>query len=162
MFWADPELRAQAIFMYQQLSDKTTERQIVASANAKTNPTVTLTSNGNGHFTARGMINGSHVDFLVDTGATIVFISREEARHVGINLRKLSYDHTALTAAGKTKFAKVYLDEVSVGSIRVRNVEAAIAESDEVAHNLLGMTFLSRIKGFEFSGGRLIMRDWTR
>ncbi|PCI83963.1 MAG: TIGR02281 family clan AA aspartic protease [Hyphomicrobiales bacterium] len=159
VFWADPELRAIAINMYQQLSDKTSERQILASADAKANPTVTLNSNGAGHFTARGMINGSHVDFLVDTGATIVFISREEARHVGIDLRKLNYDHTALTAAGKTKFARVFLDEVSVGNIKVRNVEAAVAQSDEVTNNLLGMTFLSRIKGFEFSGDRLIMRN---
>lgn len=159
LFWADPELRGKAIGMYQQLSDKTAERQVVASANAKANPKVTLSSNNNGHFTARGMINGSHVDFLVDTGATIVFISREEARHVGIDLRKLNYDHTALTAAGKTKFAKVELDEVSIGNIKVRNVEAAVAESDEVSHNLLGMTFLSRIKSFEMTGGRLIMRN---
>lgn len=159
LFWADPELRTKAVNMFQQLSDKTTERQILASADAKANPTVTLTSNSAGHFTARGMINGSHVDFLVDTGATIVFIGREEARHVGINLNKLSYDHTALTAAGKTKFARVFLDEVSIGNIKVRNVEAAVAESGEVVNNLLGMTFLSRIKGFEFTGGRLIMRN---
>lgn len=159
MFWADPELRAKAVNMYQQFSDKTTERQIVATTNAKANPIVTLTSDGRGHFTARGMINGSHVDFLVDTGASMVFISREEARHVGIDLRKLDYDQIAMTAAGKTKFAKVNLDEVKVGNIKVRNVEAAVAESDEVIHNLLGMTFLSRIKGFEISGGRLIMRD---
>lgn len=159
LFWADPELRAKAVNMYQQLSDKTKERQVLASADAKANPRVVLTSNRNGHFTARGMINGSHVDFLVDTGATIVFISREEARHVGIDLRKLVYDRTALTAAGKTKFAMVKLDEVSVGNIKIRNVEAAVAESDEVTHNLLGMTFLSRIKGFEFSGGKLIMRN---
>ena len=159
LFWADPELRSQAINMYQQLSDKTSERQVLASADAKANPTLTITSNRAGHFTARGMINGSHVEFLVDTGASIVFISREEARHVGIDLRKLKYDHTAITAAGKTKFARVTLDEVSVGRIIVYNVEAAIAESDQVANNLLGMTFLSRIKGFEFSGRRLIMRN---
>ncbi|MGL1921735.1 MAG: TIGR02281 family clan AA aspartic protease [Hyphomicrobiales bacterium] len=159
LFWADPELRAKAINMYQDLSDKTAKRQVTSSANAKANPKVTLTSNNSGHFTARGMINGSHVDFLVDTGATIVFISREEARRVGIDLRKLNYAYTALTAAGKTKFAKVNLDEVSIGQIRIRNVEAAVAESDQVAHNLLGMTFLSRIKGFEFTGGRLIMRN---
>ena len=159
VFWADPELRAKAINMYQQLSDKTSERQILASADAQANPSVTLSSNGAGHFTARGMINGSHVDFLVDTGASIVFISREEARHVGIDLRKLNYDHTAITAASKTKFARVFLDEVSVGNVKVRNVEAAVAQSDNVTNNLLGMTFLSRIKGFEFSGDRLIMRN---
>lgn len=158
-FWADPELRAVAVNMYEQLNDKTKERQVIASADAKANPTVTLTSNRNGHFTARGMINGSHVDFLVDTGATIVFISREEARHVGIDLRTLIYDRTAITAVGKTKFATVNLDEISIGSITVRNVEAAVAESDEVTNNLLGMTFLRRIKGFEISGNRLIMRD---
>lgn len=159
MFWANPELRAKAVGMYEQLSQKTQERQIIANANAKANPRVVLTSNNGGHFTARGLINGSHVDFLVDTGATIVFISREEARHVGIDLRKLNYNQTAMTAAGKTKFARVNLDKVSIGNIVVRNVEAAIAESDEVTHNLLGMTFLSRIKGFEFTGGRLIMRN---
>lgn len=159
VFWADPELRAKAVNMYHQFNDKSAERKTAEAADAKANPRVVLTSNRNGHFTARGMINGTHVDFLVDTGATIVFISREEARRVGIKLQNLVYNQTALTAAGNTQFAKVRLDEVSVGNIRVRNVDAAVAESDDVANNLLGMTFLSRIKGFEFSGGRLIMRD---
>lgn len=164
MFWANPKMQDKSIEIFQKLTTPRNDDHLATSLARKTtariaNPTVTLTASRNGHFTARGMINGSHVDFLVDTGATIVFIGQEEARHVGIDLNKLNYNNTALTASGKTKFAKVVLDEVTIGDIRVRNVEAAIAQSANVTHNLLGMTFLSRIKGFEFTGGKLIMRD---
>ncbi|MCJ8322740.1 MAG: TIGR02281 family clan AA aspartic protease [Rhizobiales bacterium] len=169
LFWASPEMQTKSIEIFQKLttpkdannmvSSKPTNKTKVNVASRQANPEVVLTADRNGHFTARGMINGSHVDFLVDTGATIVFISQEEARRVGFDLNKLDYSYVALTASGKTNFAKVFLDDVSIGGITVRNVEAAIAKSDDVTHNLLGMTFLSRIKGFEISGGRLIMRD---
>lgn len=169
LFWASPSMQNKSLEIFQKLTTpKETTNIVRNSPQTKTkveltsrqvDPEVVLTADRNGHFTARGMINGSHVDFLVDTGATIVFISQEEARRVGIDPNKLDYNRVALTASGKTNFAKVYLDNVSIGGISVNDVEAAIAQSDDVTHNLLGMTFLSRIKGFEFSGGRLIMRD---
>ncbi len=123
------------------------------------NPKIVLTADRSGHFTARVLVNGTHIEFLVDTGASIVFLSRDDARRIGFNINKLVYNREALTASGTTKFAPVKLDSISIGGIVVRDVEAAIASSDQVSSNLLGMTFLKRIKGFEFSGNRLTMRN---
>lgn len=156
MAWADPEIRLKITTFYESV---VSEDDNVQTTSIGENPTVTLTANRSGHFSARAMINGSEIDFLVDTGATIIFIGREDARRVGIDLKKLVYNNTAQTASGKIKFARVKLKEVRVGNIIVRNVEAAIAQTDQVAVNLLGMTFLSRIKSFEFKGNRLVLRD---
>lgn len=141
-------------------SDKTQVNQVASKSKVRNlNPTVTLTADRSGHFTARGRMNGRHVDFLVDTGASLVFISRKVARRIGIDLRKLRYDQMAQTAAGKIKFAYVTIKEIRIGSIRVRNIKTAVSFSENISNNLLGMSFLSQIKSFEFKGSRLILRD---
>lgn len=160
--WVNPDVRQEIVRVYENAVERKESQAVISQATSRRkqlNPTVTLIGNNNGQFIARGMINGSSVDFLVDTGATLVFISREEARRVGVKLSNLNYDREALTASGKTKFATVHLKEISVGGIELRNVETAISSADNISHNLLGMTFLKRIKGFEFNGNRLTLKN---
>lgn len=112
-----------------------------------------------GHFWAEGMVDGHHVRFLVDTGATVVVLSREDARRVGVDLDSLSYNQPMMTANGETYAAGVTLDEIHVGNVRVRDVQAAVPQDDMLATSLLGMSFLGRLSRYEATRSTLILRQ---
>ncbi|MFZ5931675.1 MAG: TIGR02281 family clan AA aspartic protease [Pseudomonadota bacterium] len=130
-------------------------------------PTVTKTPNGTvylraiegGHFLADAAVNGTHVRFLVDTGASIVGLSAFDAQRLGFDLKKLNFDMTVSTANGNTKAARVTLKELSIGSISRKNVQALVARDGELEQSLLGMSFLNSIGSFEMGDGVLILRD---
>lgn len=119
--------------------------------------THTLFADGDGHFTARATINGTAVDLLVDTGATLVALTEADARRLG--LTPDSYPHRVATAGGEAAAAVVRLKDVAIGPVRVRDVEAMVLEGDALPHSLLGMSFLSRLRGYQADGGRLVLRD---
>ncbi len=121
--------------------------------------TVYLRSVEGGHFLADAAINGTHVRFLVDTGASFVGLSAFDAQRLGINLKKLKFDKTMSTANGQSKVALVTLDELSIGSISRKNVQAVVAQDGALWHSLLGMSFLNSIGSFEMGDGVLILRD---
>jgi len=104
-------------------------------------------------------VNGTHVRFLVDTGASVVGLSAFDAQRLGFDLKKLNFDMTVSTANGNTKAARVTLKEFSIGSIRRKNVQALVARDGELEQSLLGMTFLNSIGSFEMGNGVLILRD---
>ncbi len=112
-----------------------------------------------GHFLADAAINGTHVRFLVDTGASIVSLSAFDAQRLGFNQKKLKFDRTVNTANGEAKVALVTLDELSIGSISRKNVQAVVAQDGALSHSLLGMSFLNSISSFEIGDGVLILRD---
>lgn len=112
-----------------------------------------------GHFWAEGMVDGRHVRFLVDTGATVVVLSRDDARRVGLDLDSLSYNQAMMTANGQTFAAGVTLDEIKIGNVRVRNVQAAIPRDDMLPASLLGMSFLGRLSRYEATQSTLILRQ---
>lgn len=112
-----------------------------------------------GHFWAEGMVEGHHVRFLVDTGATVVVLSRDDARRVGVELDALSYNQPMMTANGQTYAAGVTLDEIKVGNVRVRNVQAAVPREDVLPTSLLGMSFLGRLSRYEATQSTLILRQ---
>ena len=159
ILWVNESSREAITVFAQNLISQNSQTQTSSTGKNKRNAIVTLTADSRGHFTAQALVNGTHVSFLVDTGASIIFISRDEARRIGIDLNKIKYTNRAQTAGGTIKFAKVTLREISVGNIKIRNVDAAISQNNEISQNLLGMSFLKRIKGFEFKGSRLILRD---
>jgi aspartyl protease family protein len=106
--------------------------------------TVTLTSDGRGHFISLGAINGASVRFLVDTGATMVSMDVEAARRAGINYlageRGLSS-----TANGVAPVYKVKLDSVRLGDITLNNVDGVVHANSSLPVVLLGMSFLGRL-----------------
>ncbi len=120
--------------------------------------TVALAANANGHFSAHPSINGTRVTMLVDTGASVVVLSEEDASRVGV--RPLPADFTARmsTANGVTLGAPVMLREVRLGDIVVRDVKAVVLQRGRLQGSLLGMTFLSRLSGFEIARDRLVLR----
>ena len=73
-------------------------------------------------------INGRSVDAMVDTGASIVALSWDDAERAGLYIRDSDYTQRVNTANGLARIAPVMLDRVSIGDITVRNVPAAVSE----------------------------------
>jgi aspartyl protease family protein len=119
---------------------------------------VALTADGTGHFSATPSVNGTRVAMLVDTGASVVVLSEEDAGRAG--LRPLPADFTArmTTANGTTFGAPVVLREVRLGDIVLRDVKAVVLPRDRLNGSLLGMSFLSRLSGFEIVKDRLLLK----
>lgn len=120
---------------------------------------VTLNANTYGHFNAQAEINGQQVEFMTDTGATYVALSYETAVKLGIASPNLRFTGRSTTANGVARVASVVLDAVRIGEITIRNVQAVIAEPGRMSQNLLGMSFIGRLSGFELSGTKLVMTE---
>ena len=120
---------------------------------------VELRADRSGHFAANLEINGRPVEALVDTGATIVMLTYEDAQRAGVFLRDRDFTMQMQTANGIAKAAPVTLERVSIGSITVRNVQAGVGEPGLLRTNLLGMSFLKRLNKFEIRSGTLVLQD---
>lgn len=112
---------------------------------------------GDGHYWAEGVVNGKAVRFLVDTGATAVSLTVDDARRLGLDTGKLSYDYDVLTAQGKARAAAVRLASVSVAGARVADVDALVIEKG-LETSLLGMSYLGRLSKWEASPTALVLR----
>jgi len=105
---------------------------------------VTLTADTRGHFTADGQINGRPVQFVVDTGATLVALPAGEARRLGIDFQK-GQRAGVRTANGSATGYLVKLDTIGVGSVMLYGIDAIVIEGSGLATPLLGMSFLNRM-----------------
>lgn len=119
--------------------------------------TVRLQANEGGHFVSQFQLNSRPVTGVVDTGASMIALNQSEARRLGINPAPHEFVYTVNTANGETKAARAIIREVRIGSIRVRDVQAMILEDDALNIVLIGMTFLNRLRNFEFSDGTLVL-----
>jgi aspartyl protease family protein len=97
-----------------------------------------------GHFTAAGAINGRAVQFMVDTGATVVAISQAEAERIGLAWRDAPRTVTQ-TANGAVPVHRVSLNAVRLGEVEVNNVEAIVMPA-QMPYALLGNSFLGRFQ----------------
>lgn len=120
---------------------------------------VELRADAQGHYNSDIEINGRRVHAMVDTGATIVAMSYEDAERAGIFLSPANFTHRVNTANGIARVAPVTLDRVRLGSIEVRDVRAAVAEQGRLNGTLLGMSFLGRLSRLEMREGVLILQD---
>ena len=117
-----------------------------------------LRADPRGHYVAEFNLNSRRVTGVVDTGATMIAMNMSVARQAGITVRPNEFVYKVNTANGTVKAARVVVDEVRLGSIRVRNVEAMVLEDDAINIVLIGMSFLNRLRNFEFSNGTLEMK----
>ncbi len=103
-----------------------------------------LTGDSRGHFMTTAVVNGASMQFLVDTGATSVTISGDDARRA--NVKYSSADRRMIqTANGVVVGYSVKFDSVRVGEITLNNVDGMVMEGNSLGHHgLLGMSFLSR------------------
>lgn len=109
-----------------------------------------------GHFYLTARVNGEPVDFVVDTGATDVVLTKADARRVGIEPEALTFTGTAMTANGPVRTARATVDRISVGEIEDQNIEVWINEG-AMDRSLLGMAYLRRFSRIEIADDTLIL-----
>ncbi len=111
-----------------------------------------------GHFGANVTVDGTSLSMLVDTGASTVVLRQGDAKRLGIDTTTLRYSVPVQTANGLAYAAPVRLRNLTIGPIVVPQVEALVAQTGTLKESLLGMTFLSRLRSYEFSGDFLTLR----
>lgn len=121
--------------------------------------TVRVRRRPDGHFMARVEVNGSPVTMLVDTGASTVVLRPADAERAGIELERLTYSVPVQTANGTAYAAPVRLRSITIGGIEMRDVETLVSKPGNLKESLLGMTFLKRLRSYEFSGDFLTLRS---
>ncbi len=109
-----------------------------------------------GHYYLTAQVNGAPVDFVVDTGATAIVLTKGDAEAAGIDTSNLAYVGRAMTANGMVRTAPVTLDSLTVGPLRDTRVRATVNEG-EMDRSLLGMEYLQRFSSVEITGGRMIL-----
>ena len=109
-----------------------------------------------GHYYARAEVNGAEIRFLVDSGASIVALSRADAMRAGIAVNDGEFTDTAQTAGGTVQMKPVTLDRVSIGPVVAERVRAAVLPGEGIS--LLGQSFLTRIREVEISNGEMRLR----
>lgn len=112
-----------------------------------------------GHFQTEGRIDGQRIGFMVDTGASVVALNEKSAARFGFRPSRSDYNATVSTANGTIKAARTRLAMVELGGIVVRDVDAMVLPDEALSENLLGLSFLSKLKRFEYSGGRLVLEQ---
>jgi aspartyl protease family protein len=108
-----------------------------------------------GHFRANVEIDGRTIPMLVDTGASYVALSAEDADRLGVTPRPSDFTMTMYTANGRAKAAPVRLHAVHVDTLSVYDVDAVVAQPGAMNGSLLGMSFLRRLTRFEAQSDRL-------
>ena len=106
--------------------------------------TVNLAQDVSGHFIAEGMVNGAHIRFMVDTGATLVAIPITEAARLGIDYQKGRPGYSILADGRRIASWRVMLDSVTLGDVTLLNVEGSVSQGSGMP--LLGMSFLNRME----------------
>ena len=112
-----------------------------------------------GHFQTDGRIDGQRVAFMVDTGASLVILRETDAANAGMRPMPRDYTATVSTANGKIKAAPAKIGRIEVGGITVYDVPALVLPDDVLSQNLLGVSFLSRLKRYEYAAGRLVLEQ---
>lgn len=120
--------------------------------------TVTLSGDRNGHFRVSATIDGRSLPMLVDTGATMVALTYEDAAAAGFRPFPSDFTRAVSTANGSVAVAPVRIRELRIGQLTMRDVEAVVMPSGRLGTSLLGMSFLRRLGGFEIADNRLTLR----
>ena len=109
-----------------------------------------------GHYYMTVQVNGADIRFLVDTGASDIYLSRQDAQRAGLDPANLAFIGSAMTANGPVRTAPVRLDSIRLGGIEDRGLRAFVNEG-EMRESLLGMTYLQRFASVEIRQGALIL-----
>ena len=107
-----------------------------------------------GHFYLDAQVNGAQVHFLIDTGASMVALTPDDAQRAGIALP--SERAVAQGASGAVEIVPVTIDRIAAGPLEARDVPGAVAR--ELPISLLGQSFLSRVGNVQISGDRMVLR----
>lgn len=140
--------------------------QTVAAAVQPTEPrqpassrSLTVDSDRLGHFRVDARIDGQSIDFLVDTGASVIALRETDAARARIFPSASDYNAAISTANGKIKAARATLNRVEIGGITVYDVQAVVLPDEALAQSLLGVSFLSKLRRYEVANGRLVLEQ---
>jgi aspartyl protease family protein len=119
----------------------------------------TIAKDPRGHFSTDGRVDGRRLAFMVDTGASVIALRASSAAQIGIRPSRSDYNAPVSTANGIVKAARARLMNVDIGGLEVRDVDAMVLPDEVLSENLLGLSYLSRLRRFEFAGGRLVLEQ---
>jgi aspartyl protease family protein len=120
---------------------------------------ISLLSDPRGHFQTEGRIEGQRIEFMVDTGASMIALNETSAARFGLRPSPGDYNATVTTANGTIKAARTRLAMVDVGGIIVRDVDAMVLPDEALSENLLGLSFLSKLRRYEYANGKMVLEQ---
>ena len=112
-----------------------------------------------GHFATEGRIDGQRIAFMLDTGASVIALNESSAARFGLRPARGDYKATVTTANGTIRAAPTRLAMVDIGGLVVRDVDAMVLPDEALSENLLGLSFLSKLKRFEYANGRMVLEQ---
>lgn len=118
---------------------------------------ILVVKDASGHFTLEAGVNGTSIRFLLDTGASAVVLTYQDAIRAGFSAQTLSFAIPVQTANGRALVAPVRIDDLTVANIRLNGVRAFVARDGALVSSLFGMSALDRLSGWRIEGDRLIM-----
>ncbi len=153
-----------------QIADRMTSTPALASATSRKpmpsnenepsgGRSITIPPDRRGHFQTEGRIEGQRIGFMVDTGASLIALNESSAARFGLRPSRGDYNATVSTANGTVKAARTRLAMVEIGGLTVRDVDAMVLPDEALSENLLGLSFLSRLKRFEYANGKLVLEQ---
>ncbi len=110
-----------------------------------------------GHFHLTVTINDRPIEFLVDTGASDIVLTRNDAARVGFDPNRLDYWGMANTANGTVRLATIRLETVRLGEFIDKNIRASVNKAP-MEKSLLGMRYLSKFRAIEISNDQMILK----
>jgi len=156
--------------MMAQMADKMTPAPAAATTAARKAPSVetvaqagvrsfSIPRDARGHFATEGRIDGQRIAFMVDTGASVIALNESSAARFGLRPARGDYKATVTTANGTIKAAAARLAMVDIGGLVVRDVDAMVLPDEALSENLLGLSFLSKLKRFEYANGKMVLEQ---
>ena len=153
-----------------QVADKMTPAAASATAAPRQQPStetvaqasgrsLSIPRDARGHFRTDGRIDGQRVDFMVDTGASMVALNEKSAARFGLRPARGDYNATVSTANGTIKAARTRIAVIDLGGIVVRDVDAMVLPDTALSENLLGLSFLSKLKRYEYANGKMVLEQ---
>ena len=121
---------------------------------------VEVARSGGGDFAIAAQINGARAHMVLDTGASSVVLTQDDAKAAGLPIDLLDYTVSIDTANGRTRAAPVTLDRLAVGGLEERSVEALVVQPGQLHTSLLGMSFLNRLQSWQVVGDRLVLKGY--
>jgi aspartyl protease family protein len=120
---------------------------------------VVVPPDARGHFVVDARVDGRRMEFMLDTGASVIALRARDAAGLGIHPSARDFTVEVKTANGSSRAAPVQLGMVEISGLSVRNVAALVSADEALSENLLGLSFLSRLRRFEFSNGRMVLEQ---
>ena len=121
--------------------------------------TVVIPRDSRGHFQVNGRVDGKQMGFLVDTGASVIALTERDAARLGIRPASREFTAEVKTANGTVRAARTQLNRVEIDDVFVRDVAALIVPDGALSENLLGLSFLAKLRRFEYANGKLVLEQ---